>query len=48
MHTNGKVWSLLGGWKPRQVLPGDLVHPSVSAKVASSSVPAPGHASFPG
>ena len=29
VHTNGDVWGLLGGWKPRQVLPGDLVHPSV-------------------
>jgi uncharacterized protein (DUF2235 family) len=37
VHDNGRVWSLLGGWKARQVLPGDLVHPSVHAKVAASA-----------
>ena len=47
VHTNGKVWGLLGGWKPRQVLPGDLVHPSVTAKIASSSY-RPQARDFPG
>ena len=47
VHDNGKVWSLLGGWKPRQVLPGDLVHPSVHAKIAASSY-RPQAGGFPG
>ena len=47
VHDNGKVWSLLGGWKPRQVLPGDLVHPSVHAKIAASSY-RPRAGGFPG
>jgi uncharacterized protein (DUF2235 family) len=37
VHANGSVWRLLGGWRQRQVLPDDLVHPSVRAKVAGSS-----------
>ena len=37
VHDNAEIWALLGGWKPRQVLAGDLVHPSVHAKVAASS-----------
>ena len=37
VHDSGKAWSLLGGWKPRQVLPGDLVHPSVLAKIARTA-----------
>ena len=37
VHENGKIWSLLGGWKPREVLDGDLVHPSVYAKIAAST-----------
>jgi uncharacterized protein (DUF2235 family) len=47
VHDNGKVWSLLGGWKPRQVLPGDLVHPSVRAKMAASAY-RPRATGFPG
>jgi hypothetical protein len=47
VHTNGKAWSLLGGWKPREVLPGDLVHPSVAAKMAASSYRPQAHG-FPG
>jgi uncharacterized protein (DUF2235 family) len=35
VHDNGGPWVLLGGWKPREVLPGDLVHPSVQQKVAA-------------
>jgi uncharacterized protein (DUF2235 family) len=37
IHESGKVWSLLGGWKPRQVLPGDLVHPSVRRRIEATA-----------
>jgi uncharacterized protein (DUF2235 family) len=37
VHPNAGVWSLLGGWAPREVRPGDLVHPSVAAKVAATA-----------
>jgi uncharacterized protein (DUF2235 family) len=36
VHDNGGAWSLLGGWKPRQVLPGDLIHLSVQQKMATT------------
>ena len=36
VHTNGGAWGLLGGWKPRTVQAGDLVHPSVRAKIAAT------------
>lgn len=36
VHANAKIWSLLGGWRPRQVLLGDQIHPSVHAKIAAS------------
>lgn len=33
VHPNASVWALAGGWRDRPVLPGDLVHPSVRARV---------------
>jgi uncharacterized protein (DUF2235 family) len=33
VHDSGAAWSLLGGWKARDVLPGDLVHPTVHEKI---------------
>ena len=37
LHTNGGPWVLLGGWKPRVVQPGDLVHPSVRHRIEATA-----------
>ena len=37
VHENPRVWRLMGGWKARQVQPGDPIHPSVVAKSARSA-----------
>lgn len=33
IHHNEWFWALAGGWRTRPVLPGDLVHPSVVARM---------------
>jgi hypothetical protein len=37
VHENPGAWRLLGGWKPRRLQPGDVLHPSVAAKIAVSA-----------
>ena len=37
VHENPGAWRLLGGWKPRRLSPGDVMHPSVAAKIAASA-----------
>lgn len=42
IHTNSRLWWLLGGWRPRQLLRDDFVAPSVLDRVvatAASSTP---------
>jgi uncharacterized protein (DUF2235 family) len=34
IHTNEWVWFLAGGWRKRQVLPDDAIHPSVQYRIA--------------
>ena len=48
VHDNGKVWSLLGGWKPRQVLPGDLRPPERAREDRRRRRTAPQAARLPG
>ena len=49
LHTNGGPWVLLGGWKPRVVEPGDLVHPSVRHRIeATAGTAAPYRPKLPG
>ncbi|MGC4110417.1 MAG: DUF2235 domain-containing protein [Nocardioides sp.] len=37
MHQNAKVWMLAGGWRRREVLPGDSVHPSVLDRIRETA-----------
>ncbi len=37
IHRNGAAWALAGGWRNRPVLPGDLVHPSVQARIDATA-----------
>lgn len=37
IHPNGKSWALLGGWRTREILPGDAVHPSVLHRIEATS-----------
>ncbi len=37
IHRNGWPWALAGGWRRREVRPGDTVHPSVDERVRASA-----------
>jgi hypothetical protein len=42
MRANVCAWALAGGWRDRVIQPGDLVHPSVAARIeATASTPTP-------
>jgi uncharacterized protein (DUF2235 family) len=36
IHTNPRVWWFLGGWRPRNVLPHDIVDPSVLNRITAT------------
>jgi uncharacterized protein (DUF2235 family) len=37
IHSNGNVWRLAGGWRPRPVLPGDTLHSSVVHRIQQTA-----------